>query len=348
MTKYISILLLSLIMVVFAQEAKAGNPDRQGEAGAYELVINPWARSSGVHSMMASRVQGVEALRINPAGLGRINQTEVLLARSIYLQGTGININALGIGQKVGKNGTLGISLMSIDFGDIPITTSAQPEGVGGTYSPSFFNLGIAYSHTFEKKISVGVTGRLVSESVSDVSATAMAIDAGIQYVTGPEDNIRFGISLRNVGSQMRFSGEGLSFTGNSPEGDYTLTIEQRSAKFDLPSLLNIGGSYDFISGKNRLTAMANFTSNSFGRDYIGGGVEYAFNEMFMVRGGYRHEMGGLISTTDASADTGLSAGASLEVPTSKKTENKFGIDYSYRASNPWGGTHTFGIRLSL
>jgi opacity protein-like surface antigen len=348
MTKYISTLLLCLILVISTQEAEAGNPDRQGEAGAYELLMNPWARSSGVHGMMASRVQGVEAMRINPAGLGRISQTEVLLSRSIYLQGTGINLNALGIGQKVGKNGTIGISLMSVDFGDIPITTSAQPEGVGGTYSPSFFNLGLAYSHTFDKKISVGVVGRLVSESVADVSATAMAVDAGIQYVTGPNDNVRFGISLRNVGTQMRFSGEGLSFTGNSPEGDYTLTLEQRSAKFELPSLLNIGGSYDFIFDKNRVTVMGNFTSNSFGRDHIGGGVEYAFSEMFMVRGGYRYEIGGVLSTADASAYTGLSGGVSLDVPTNKKNDNKFGIDYSYRASNPWGGTHSIGVRLSL
>lgn len=335
-------------MVISAQEAEAGNPDRQGEAGAYELLINPWARSSGVHSMMASRVRGVEAMRINPAGLGRMDQTQVLLSRSIYLEGTGINLNALGIGQKIGKNGTIGISLMSIDFGDIPITTAAQPEGVGGTYSPSFFNLGLAYSHTFDKKISVGVVGRLVSETISDVSTTGMAVDAGIQYITGPNDNIHFGISLRNIGTQMRYSGEGFSFTGNAPEGDYTLTLNQRSAKFEMPSLLNIGGSYDFLFGKNRLTVLGNFTSNSFGRDYIGGGVEYAFSEMFMVRGGYRHETGGVISNADKSVETGLAAGASLEVPTSKKGDSKFGIDYSYRASNPFGGTHSIGVRLDL
>lgn len=348
MTKYISTLLLCLIMVLTAQEAEAGNPDRQGEAGAYELLMNPWARSSGVHGMMASRVYGVEAMRINVAGLGRIEQTEVLLSRSVYLQGTGINLNAFGIGQRVGKSGTIGVSLMSVDFGDIPITTVAQPEGVGGTYSPSFFNLGLAYSHAFDKRISVGVVGRLVSETISDVSATGLAIDAGIQYVTGPNDNIHFGISLRNVGTPMRYSGEGLSFTGNSPEGDYSLTLEQRSAKFEMPSLLNIGGSYDFLFGKNRITTLGNFTSNSFGRDFIGAGIEYAFNEMFMLRGGYRQEFGGSLSVADASVYTGLSGGVSIEVPTNKKGDNKFGIDYSYRASNPWQGTHSIGVRLSL
>lgn len=348
MTKYISTLLVCLMVLVASQDVKAGNPDRQGEAGAYELLMNPWARSSGVHGMMASRVYGVEAMRINVGGLGRIDQTQVLLSRGIYLQGTDVFMNALGIGQRIGKNGTLGISLMSLDFGDIPITTTDQPEGVGGTYSPAFFNLGLAYSHTFDKKISVGVVGRFVSETISDVSAFGMAVDAGIQYVTGPEDNIHFGISLRNIGTPMRYSGEGLSFTGQAPDGDYTLTIESRAAKFEMPSLLNIGGSYDFLFGQNRLTVMGNFTSNSFGRDYIGGGVEYAFNEMFMVRGGYRHETGGSLAANDASAYTGLSAGASIEVPTNKKNDTKFGIDLSYRPSNPFGGTYNIGVRLNL
>ena len=32
-------------LVIFLGTANAGNPDRQGEAGATELLLNPWARS---------------------------------------------------------------------------------------------------------------------------------------------------------------------------------------------------------------------------------------------------------------------------------------------------------------
>ena len=52
----------------FATVVEAGNPDRQGEAGAYELLMNPWARSAGLHTMTTSMIMGVEALRLNPAG----------------------------------------------------------------------------------------------------------------------------------------------------------------------------------------------------------------------------------------------------------------------------------------
>ena len=40
---------------------------------------------------------------------------------------------------------------------------------------------------------------------------------------------------------------------------------------FELPSLLNIGGSYDFNYGTDhRLTVAGNFTSNSFSKDQFG------------------------------------------------------------------------------
>ena len=43
--KLVSLALAALAMA--GGTVKAGNPDRIGQAGATELLINPWARSSG-------------------------------------------------------------------------------------------------------------------------------------------------------------------------------------------------------------------------------------------------------------------------------------------------------------
>ncbi|MCB0562688.1 MAG: DUF3308 domain-containing protein, partial [Phaeodactylibacter sp.] len=106
-----------LLLVCLQQQVVAGNPDRQGEAGAYELLMVPYARTAGLHAMNTAGIYGVEAMRLNVAGMGRINKTEIVLGHSIYLQGTGLSMNALGLAQKVGKNGAFGFSLMSLDFG---------------------------------------------------------------------------------------------------------------------------------------------------------------------------------------------------------------------------------------
>jgi len=333
-------------------DMEAGNPDRQGESGAAQLLMNPWARSAGLHGMNTANIYGVEALRVNVAGLVRVEKTQIIAAHTRYLQGTDIGLNAVGVAQKIGKNGALGINIMAIDLGDIPVTTTNQPGGTGSEFSPSLFNLGLSYAHMFENKVSVGVTFRFVSESIRDAAASSFALDAGVQYVTGPQDNFKIGISLRNVGAPMTYKGQGLSVGGENPDGqnNYDLTYFQRAQKLELPSMVNIGASYDFVvNPKNRLTILGNFTANSFSQDQIGGGAEYSFNNMFMLRAGYRYEFGATADGGErAPVYTGVSAGLSIEVPLKKDGNNRFGLDYAYRHTKLWSGSHTFSLRFNL
>ncbi|MBX2878098.1 MAG: PorV/PorQ family protein [Saprospiraceae bacterium] len=330
---------------------EAGNPDRQGEAGAYELLMVPYARTAGLHLMNTAFISGVESIRLNVAGLARINKTEIVLGSAQYLKGTGINMSSLGLAQKAGANGAFGFSLMALDFGDIPVTTTLQPEGTGSTFSPTFFNLGLSYAHIFENKISVGVTVRVISEALADVTASAVALDAGVQYVTGPKENFKFGISLRNVGSRMSFGGEGLSQQLNKASFDqeFPISFDNRSAAFELPSVLNIGLSYDLYPGeKHRLTLLGNFTANSFSEDQIGGGAEYSLDDLFMLRGAYKYDFGSGDPITEP-IYTGLSAGASVAIPFSKENKNvKMSIDYAYRETKIWNGTHNIGVRINI
>ena len=117
----------------------AGNKDRTGQAGAPELLINPWARSTGLFGLDVASVGGMESMKSNVAGLAQDSSTDVGLSDGIYLSGTGINISDLGVAQKVGDVGVIGINVMSMTFGDIPTTTYFNPEGLG-SYHPEFLN----------------------------------------------------------------------------------------------------------------------------------------------------------------------------------------------------------------
>lgn len=322
----------------------AGNPDRQGEAGAAELLLNPWARSAGLHTLNTSTITGIEAMRLNIAGLSRMEGKELVFANTRLYEGADVRLNAFGFGNKVGENGAFGISIMAVDFGEINVTTTDQPEGTGATYSPSFFHMGLGYSYMYENKISVGILVRGVSEALSNISAFGFAIDAGVQYVAGERDNFRLGISLRNVGSAMSFNGEGLAFQTDTEDG-YKIKASQRSERFELPSLLNMGVSYDFYLDEIVFRGMANFTSNAFSRDQIGAGLEVMVNDMITLRGAYKLEVGDTGAVQD-NLYTGIAAGASVELPFSKEGKSRIGLDYGYRATNPFRGTHNFSVRL--
>jgi hypothetical protein len=344
--------LLAFCFLVLTGSVYAGNPDRQGEAGAGQLLINPWARSAGLHSMNTSMVTGTDAMYLNVAGLSRINKTQIGLNHTRYLEGADISLNALGFAQRVGKSGAFGISLVAFDMGDFDLTTADTPEGSGATFSPSFFNMGISYSHLFANRVSVGVTMKFVNESISNAGARAMAMDAGVQYVTGDEDNFKFGISLRNIGGKMRFVGEGLGVqnSATNPTFDYPITYYQRSAEYELPSQLNIGASYDWLLGrKNRLSLLGNFTSNAFSRDQVGGGLEFNLGQNFALRAAYKMEFDAPQGSLEASLDNGFSGGFTVSIPLRKGAESsRLAIDYGYRYTEVFSGIHNLGVRIDL
>ncbi len=335
----------------------AGNDARAGQAGATELLINPWARSSGWGGANTASVHGLEGMFLNVAGIAFTPKTEVLFANTDYLQGSGIRINAFGFSQKVGESGALGFGIMSMSFGDIPVTTTAQPEGNNSTYSPSFMNFGISYAKSFSHSIFAGITAKIISESIPNVGAGGFCLDAGIQYVTGlgrdkngkkKEDNLKFGIALKNVGPPMSFGGDGLSFKSYGPNTTpYTMTVEQRSDAFEMPSLVNIGITYDIKMGADhKLSIAGNFASNSYTKDNYCLGMEYSFKSYLMLRGGFVYEDGIFDDAKRTTAFTGATAGVTFELPLGNG--RTFGIDYAYRATNPFSGCHTFGARVNL
>lgn len=326
----------------------AGNENRAGQAGAMELLINPWARSSGWGGANSGAVHGLEAANLNVAGIAFVPKTEILFSHTNWLQGSGVDVNAFGFTQKIGESNAIAMSVTAVSFGQIEITTVESPEGGVGTYAPVLANIALSYAHMFSNSIYGGITVRAISESMANLNASGIAFDAGIQYVAGEQDQIKFGISLNNVGPTMSFEGDGLSFKADVLSSGVSLTAEQRSQTFELPSCVRIGGAYDFhLSELHRITLAGTFTSNSFTKDQYQVGLEYGLKELFLIRAGYVYEKGLLDAAIRTTAHTGPTAGISFDVPYNKKS-GKFTIDYSFRLSSPYAGTHAFGAKFNL
>jgi hypothetical protein len=346
--KYLSVVLIAAFLIPVSLTIQAGNKDRTGQAGATELLINPWARSSGWGSANMSRVRGLEAMWGNVAGTAFTQGTQLIFSNTQWLKGTETNIMAFGIAQHIGETGVLGIQVMSMSFGEVDITTVANPDESQGTFKPNLMNLGFSYSKAFSNSIYAGVLVKIISESIADVSAVGVALDAGIQYVTGAEEQITFGIALKNWGPKMKYSGDGLSIRTLLSGQDDLSTLEQRSASFEIPAQLNIGAAYDFLFPSDyRLTVAGTFVSNSFSKDQFVGGLEFSLKEYVQLRGGYTYENGMFENSLDVentNITNGLSAGLSVQVPLSKEKGSYIGVDYSYRESQAFNGTHSVGV----
>ena len=357
--------LLGIIFVLLALcslSSYAGNNDRAGEAGSSQLLINPWVKSVGFGGANTASITGLEAMAMNVAGMAFTPKTEVMFANKNWLVGSGININSFGLSQRIGETGVIGLSAMSVSYGDIQVTTTSLPEGGIGDFSPTNLIIDFGYAKTFSNSISGGFTVRIISESISNISSRGVAFDAGIRYVTGENDQVKFGIALKNVGPTIKPSGDGLSFSDETDVTGVSITssVDRRVAAYQLPSLLNIGFAYDFylspqkdstsgeIKTLHRLTAAGNFSANSFTNDQYRFGLEYAFKELFMVRGGYVLESDVWFDSSQrVNAYTGPSFGASLVAPLGKKGTT-FGVHYAYQLTERFDGTHSIGVKLNL
>lgn len=348
--KTIVIASLTIVMGLTGNNAFAGNKDRSGQAGASELLINPWAASSGWGNAGMASIKGIESIWGNVAGLSFINTMDVNFSYTNWLKGSDINLVSFGLGVRLGESVVLGLSVSSFSIGDIDRTTVENPDGGIGTYSPNLMNVNLALAKSFSNSIHAGFVIKIINESITDMTGTGVALDAGIQYVTGINDNIHFGIALKNIGTTVKFSGDGLAFPVQIEGLNSSSNLVQRVDSYELPTQLNIAAAYDFLfTGDYRLTVAGNFNSNSFTNDQFTLGVEGSLKDYLILRAGYTYENGiwsGDIEDDDCiNANKGLNVGASVQAPLGKKGL-KIAIDYSYRSTYHFSGTHSIGARI--
>lgn len=328
----------------------AGNEDRVGSAGASHMLINPWARSAAIGDAGGAHVNGLEATFHNIAGLAFTDKTQIKFNYSNWMGSAGIAFNSAGIALRVSESDVIAVSVQSMNFGDIPITTVANPEGNIGFFTPraNIFNVG--YAKAFSASIYGGINFKVISESISNLKASGMAIDAGIRYVTGEQEQVKFGIALKNVGPVMRYKGDGLAQQVNYVSTGYQASLEERSATYEMPSLLSIMGSYDFIFNENsKLIAAFGFTANSFSKDQFRVGLDYGMSTgkvAFNLRGGFVYENGILSAENRSNALVGPTAGFSVDAIT--KNESAIGIEYASRFAGQFGIIHTIGATINL
>lgn len=341
-------LLIFTLILVLSIQVRAGNEQRIGQAGASELLINPWAQSSGLGSANIACIRGHEGVFGNVAGTVHINGTELIFSNSQWFRGSDISINAFGISQKIGDVGVLSLSVMAMNWGEIVTTTVETPDGDGTTFNPRYNIIGISYAKEFSNSIFGGVTVKIINENIPNLKGTGVAFDAGIQYITGKTEQIKFGITMKNVGPTMKLNGDGMSFRGSYTDGP-TMTVAMRSAEYELPSLITLGMSYTFdIAASHDIIAMGSFTENSFSKNQFNAGLEYNFKNILILRAGYIYEQGITSSADRSTAFTGPAAGFTFQAPFVKGKAQTFAIDYSYRDTNPFKGVHSIGVRINL
>jgi len=329
--KYIKIFAIVIILVFAANISYSGPRKKVGTSAAPELLIPVGSIGTSLSGSNLSTISGVDALYWNPAGLANLNNrnAEVEFSHSIYI--ADMKLEYIAAGARLGSIGNIGVSVKTLNIGEIQETSELQPEGTGTIIKPTYIigNLGFARSMT--ERIKFGANVKLINENVANVTATGFAFDFGIQYIGG-ESGFTFGIALKNLGPSMTFNGPGLDREVTLTNGT-TYTQRVILQDYDLPTNLEIGVGYKFnLSKKMNLSLYGTFSNQSFTRDEVKFGLEYNFNNMFYVRGATS------LTTDDYASGSdylfGPTFGAGIKYPFGNV---EVGFDYAYRVLNESG-----------
>lgn len=349
------LVILCAVLVVAMTIATAQNK-RTGTSAAPELLIPVGARDLAIGGSGLASSHGVDAIFWNPGGLGRMGKTsaEAMFSSMTYIADIGVSYAA--VAAAFGDFGVIGLSVKSLSFGDIPLTTEDDPENTSGRfYSPTFVTAGLSYSRSLTNAISVGTTIKVISEQIDRVSSSGFAIDFGVQYagLVGVP-GLQLGVAVKNIGPQMKFDGPGLfhnavSTDGRRPEQKFL----SQAASFELPSLVEVGLSYTAKAGDNMdLLLNGSFTNNNLYLDEyrLGGELAIGFESVkLFARGG---------ASLVPGADKNLGAGQNIK-------ENIFGatygagfsyqatgmniaVDYAFRQVDLFDGNNVISVKLGF
>ncbi len=336
-------LIMVSILLPGVENIYAGGGNRTGTGGASELLIPVGIRGIALGGSNIATATGVEALFWNPAGAAEMNNSATMMfSHMSYIADIGVEYGAVSVNFE--GFGVLSFSVKSLSVGNISVTTTTYPDGTGQVYTPQELVAGVTYSKRLTDRIAVGVTANLVTEKLDQVSATGMAFNIGVAYNDLADiSGLSFGIVMNNIGPQMRYDGPGLLQTGtigglNRPPSK----VKIDSAPFELPTNFALGLSYKpVLDDVNSLTVSSLFQNNNFSDDEYKFGMEYGYNNLLFLRGGYD-----FLAVDNAKNNIyGFTAGVGINYDLGGVNAK---IDYAFRDVKYFGGNHVFGITLGF
>ena len=259
--------------------------------------IETGARAIAMAGSQVASGNGVYAIPYNPANLGFVNGSEIYVSKAGYLAGT--SHNTLAYGQQVTPSDYVGVHLYYFDSGEMQETTEID----GGVTGQGFKFLGFVTRLTYTKQLTdrlkLGGNFKYIYEETTsaDLSMSSVAFDIGSNFDTGIYGMV-LGMCISNLGPDARYEGGGLDSPGEDEQ-------QKKTDSFPIPLTFRVGLMNNIVGSdeksaivipNHRLTVSMD-AINPLDYDLGGSlGMEYAWNELFFVRGGYHlnHDTAGL------------------------------------------------------
>jgi len=293
------------------------------------LTISPDARSGGMGEVGVAISPDANSMYWNAAKLA-FSEKDMGFALSYtpWLRKLGINdmsLSYLAGYKKLSKQEAIGISMNYFNMGSIQFTNADGSNA--NLFNPKEYSFAVTYSRKLSEKLSLAPTIKYIHSNLSGnltipgsttitKPGNAAAVDLGVYYTTdskvqGMDTKISFGAVISNFGSKITYttnSNRDFIPTNLKLGGAYQIQVDQYS-KFVIAADANkllvptppVSDGQGGIIGRDPNRSMFSGVFGSFtdapagGKEELRevilcGAVEYWYNDLFAIRGGYFHE----------------------------------------------------------
>lgn len=281
---------------------------------------------------------GVESIFYNPAGLTEMdNKVDLFFSMTNWI--ADIKYFAGAAAWRLGNIGTVGVSLVHVDYGDIIGTSLISVADIandelgyretGSVSNVGAYAIGLAYSRRVTDTFVFGLSARyagqqlgqsLLAGGMKDNNESSVVFDLGVKYYT-PVRGFRFGMSIRNFSNAVKY--------------------EEITAS--LPLTFSVGGAIDVLEmlqgdraeGESSLLASVEFSHPNNYTERLHMGLDYSLMGFLSARVGY-------VTNHDVA---GLSLGVGI-LPELMGTKAE--ISYTYSSMDIFDDVSRFSVKFGL
>ncbi|MFQ5585075.1 MAG: PorV/PorQ family protein [Calditrichia bacterium] len=269
-----------------------GGFSKVGTTAAPFLKIGAGARAVALGGNFVALANDATALYWNPAGITAVGSVSISGTHTEWF--ADISHDFVALVAPLGNQSALGVDFIYLGSGDIEQTTVDEQDGNGIFYRVTDLALGLTYARRLTDRFSVAFKGKFIRQKIFREEASSFALDFGTLFDTGFK-GLRIGMNLANFGKSMQMDGSDLAVLQDNSSTGESVETRLKTESWPLPVVFRVGIALDIVgnengltlSNRNRLTLTVDGTHPNDNKETVGTGLEYVWNDLLALRGGY-------------------------------------------------------------
>lgn len=287
------IILTSIIAILFTANVFSQifqDNSKRGTTAAPFLSIGQGARAIGMGSAFVAITDDPNALYWNPAGITKVQGFGFVVDHTTWI--ADINYNFMALTYNLGSFGTIGASFTISDVDEMKVTTVEKPDGTGEVFGVTDAAFSLAWAIDLTDNFTIGFNPKFIYQSIWRMSATTIALDLGVQYVT-PFDGTILAMSISNFGPKMQLSGSSTQVLvdpdPNTTGNNSSIVANIQTDSWDLPLTFRVGLGYQPLKSEdNTVTFSLDALHLNDNYESLNVGAEYNYDDFISLRAGYK------------------------------------------------------------